>query len=305
MTTRATADTLPSDVTTHASGDIVTSGRLGPSLFSKVRSYAFMILLTLIFVAPILYMLVGSLKPTEKVLDGLAGFVPTDLTTSNYSKVLDRFSTDASGHFGRFYLTSVVVAFCIVIGGLFVNSMAAYALSRLRWRGREFVLLGVILLVILPFQAIAIPLFYMLNGYRNTLWVQWLPFVANAFSIYLFYSFFANLPKQLDEAARMDGAGPFQTFFRIIVPMSKPVFATVTILQFLASWGSFLWPVLMVDDASVRPLPLAISTFQSQPPFAWGEIFAFGVLMVLPVLVVFLLFQRWFVLSVGSAGLKG
>lgn len=281
------------------------NGSIGPSTFSKIRSYLVMVMLTILFVAPILYMFIGSLKPTDKVLDGLSGFVPTNLTGSNYSKVLNRFSTDEAGHFWRFYITSAAVSFFIVVLGLIVNSMAAYALSRLRWKGRDAVMLGVILLVILPFEAIAIPLYYMLNGSRNTLWVQWVPFVANAFSIYLFYSFFANLPKQLDEAARIDGAGPFNTFFRIIVPMSKPVFATVTILQFLASWGAFLWPVLMVSDAEVRPLPLAISTFQSQPPYAWGEIFAFGVLMVIPVLVVFLIFQRWFVQSVATAGLKG
>ncbi|HRC07520.1 MAG TPA: carbohydrate ABC transporter permease [Miltoncostaeales bacterium] len=293
-------------MTTNApSRDLEPIRSLGPSLFARIRSYTVMIVLTLIFVTPILYMFIGSLKPTDKVLNGLSGFLPTDLTFSNYSNVMTRFSNEQSGHLWRFYMTSAVVALFIVVGGLIVNSMAAYALSRLRWRGRDAVTLGVILLVILPFEAIAVPLYYMLNGSRNTLWVQWVPFVANAFSIYLFYTFFANLPKQLDEAARIDGAGPFSTFFRIIVPMSKPVFATVTILQFLSAWGAFLWPVLMVSDASVRPLPLAISTFQSQPPYAWGEIFAFGVLMVIPVLVVFLLFQRWFVQSVATAGLKG
>ena len=270
-----------------------------------VLDYAVMVLITLLFAAPIVYLVIGSLKPTDKVLDGLHGFLPTNLSLHNYSAVTHRFSTDASGHFQQFYLTSAIVSFCIVVGGLVVNSMAAYALSRLRWRGREVVLTAVILLVILPFEAIAVPLFYMLNGHRNTYWVQFVPFIANAFSIYLFYSFFAGLPKQLDEAARIDGAGPFDIFFRIIAPMSKPVFASVTILQFMASWGAFLWPVMMIDEAQVRPLPLQITVFQSQPPYAWGEIFAFGVLMVLPILLVFLVFQRWFVQSVASSGLKG
>ncbi|MFN8110273.1 MAG: carbohydrate ABC transporter permease [Thermoleophilia bacterium] len=276
-----------------------------PGLVSRIVTYVVMSVLTFVFASPIIYLVVGSLKPTDRVLDGLNGFLPTGLTFSNYDKVLNRFSTDASGHFSDFYLTSLIVSFFVVVGGLLVNSMAAYALSRLRWRGREAALIAVILLVILPFEAIAVPLFYMLNDYRNTYWVQFVPFISNAFSIYLFYTFFAGLPKQLDEAARIDGAGPFATFFRIIVPMSKPVFASVAILQFVASWGQFLWPVMMVDEPQVRPLPLQISVFQSQPPYAWGEIFAFGVLMVLPVLIVFLLFQRWFVQSVASAGLKG
>ena len=250
-------------------------------------------------------MLIGSLKPSDKVLNGLSGFAPQDLSFNNYSGVVDRFNSDATGHFPQFYLTSLIVAVVIVVGGLIVNSMAAYAFARLRWRGRDAVLLSVILLVILPFEAIAVPLYYLLNGQRNTYSVQFLPFIADAFSIYLFYTFFAGLPKQLDEAARVDGAGPWNTFFRIVVPMSKPVFATVTILQFLKAWGSFLWPVLMVDQPSVRPLPLEISVFQGQPPVDWGQIFAFGVMMVIPVLVVFLAFQRWFIQSVASSGLKG
>jgi multiple sugar transport system permease protein len=131
------------------------------------------------------------------------------------------------------------------------------------------------------------------------------PFIANAFSVYLFTTFFRGLPTEIEEAARLDGAGPFRTYLRIIVPMSKPAFATVAILTFLTQWSAFLWPVLMVSDPAVRPLPLAISVFQGQPPFQWGDIMAFGVLMVLPILAVFLAFQRWFVQSVASTGVKG
>lgn len=290
---------------TRVDDDALVLGRLGPGPVRKFFSYVVMTLVTLFFVAPIVYMFIGSLKPTDKVLDGLGGFTPSNLSFDNYTGVFDRFNSDSTGHFANFYLTSLIVSAIVVIGGLIINSMAAYALARLRWVGRDYVLLGIILLVILPFEAIAVPLFYLLNDYRNTYYVQFLAFIANAFSIYLFYTFFAGLPKQLDEAARVDGASPWKTFTRIIVPMSKPVFASVTILTFLSSWGSFLWPVMVVDKASVRPLPLEISVFQGQPPFDWGQIFAFGVMMVLPVLIVFLAFQRWFVQSVASSGLKG
>lgn len=277
----------------------------GRGVLTIVGNYAVMTLITIIFVAPILYMFIGSLKPADQVLNGVAGFVPTNLSFDNYTGIFDRFQSDASGYFYQFYLTSLIVSTVIVVGGLVVNSMAGYALARLRWRGRNAVLLGVILLVIVPFEAIAVPLFYLLNDYRNTYAVQFFPFVANALSIYLFYTFFAGLPKQLEEAARVDGAGPWRTFLLIVVPMSKPVFASVTILTFLSSWGAFLWPVMMVDQPRYRPLPLEISVFQAQPPIDWGQIFAFGVLLVLPLLVVFLLFQRWFVQSVASSGLKG
>ena len=264
-----------------------------------------MIVISVIFVSPIIYMVIGSFKPADQVLDGLRVFLPVDMSFDNYAGVFARFNSDATGYFYQFYLTSAVVSAAIVVGGLFVNSMAAYALARLQWRGRDAVLLLVIMLVIVPFEAIAVPLFYMLNDYRNTLGVQFMPFIANAFSIYLFYTFFVGLPKELEEAARIDGAGPWRTFFRIVVPISKPVFGSVTILTFLSSWGAFLWPVMMIDQPRYRPLPLEMSVFQTQPPTDWGQIFAFGVMLVLPLLIVFLLFQRWFIQSVASQGLKG
>ncbi|GAA2156795.1 carbohydrate ABC transporter membrane protein 2 (CUT1 family) [Humibacillus xanthopallidus] len=284
---------------------VVVTANQGPSAARKAVNYLVLIVLAVFFIAPILYMFIGSLKPADKVLNGLAGFIPESLSLDNYAGVFARFNSEATGYFYNFYLTSLIVSVVIVIGGLVVNSMAAYAFARLRWRGRDAVMLAVILLVIVPFEAIAVPLFYLLNGSRNTYYVQFIPFVANALSIYLFYTFFVGLPKQLDEAARVDGAGPWRTFLYIIVPMSKPVFASVTILTFLSSWGSFLWPVMMTDQPRYRPLPLEISVFQGQPPTDWGQIFAFGVMFVLPLLIVFLVFQRWFVQSVASSGLKG
>jgi multiple sugar transport system permease protein len=286
-------------------GDDDGGPQIGPSPARRALSYLLLAALTLLFIAPLAFMFIGSLKPSEKVLDGLGGFIPEDLSFDNYSGVFDRFDSESTGYFSWFFLTSTLVASVIVIAGLVVNSMVAYSLARLQWRGRNLSLTAVVLLVILPFEAIAVPLFYMLSDYRNTYYVQFLPFIANAFSIYLFYTFFVGLPKQIEEAARVDGAGPWKTFFLIALPMSKPVFATVTILQFLAAWGAFLWPVMVVDQPRYRPLPLAIAVFQGQPPIDWGQIFAFGVMMSLPVLIVFLVFQRWFIQSVATSGLKG
>jgi multiple sugar transport system permease protein len=268
-------------------------------------NYGVMILLSLFFIAPILYLIIGSLKPSTEVLNGLGGFLPTNISLDNYTGVLNRFNSDSTGYFWSFYMISAIVSGVIVVGGIVVNSLAAYALARLQWRGRNAVLAAIVILVILPFEAIVVPLFYMLNDFRNTIEVLFIPFIANAFSIYLFYSFFIGLPRQIEEAARSDGAGPWKTFGLIVVPMSRPVFATVAILQFLAAWGIYLWPVMMVSEPNKRPLPLALATFRGLPPFDWGQIFAFGVLLVLPVLLVFLVFQRWFVQSVATSGLKG
>ena len=161
--------------------------------------------------------------------------------------------------------------------------------------------------MIIPIEAIAVPLFYLVSlfGWRDTYLVQILPFIANAFSIYLFYTYFIGMPRELEEAARIDGAGVLRTFFSVILPNARAVFASVAILTFLTQWGAFLWPLMVTSSESVRPLPLAIATFHGLPPLQWGDIFAFGMMMVLPVLLIFLLFQPWFVRGVAASGVKG
>ncbi|MGW2636999.1 carbohydrate ABC transporter permease [Streptomyces sp. NPDC001348] len=271
----------------------------------RLLDYTVLSLLAFVFSLPVLYLFLGSLKPSDEVLNGLSGFLPTHLSFHNYAAVLDSLDSGSTGYFWRFMGVSLLVAFAVVTGGLFVNSMAAYGLSRLEWRGRRAVLTLVLLLMLVPFESVAVPLFYLFNDQRDTLYIQAVPFIANAFSIYQFQTFFRKIPPSIEEAARLDGAGPWRTFFAVIVPMSKPAFASVAILTFLTQWGSFLWPVLMVSDPSVRPLPLEMSVFQGQQPPDWGQILAFGVLLVLPVLVVFAFFQRWFVQGVASSAVKG
>lgn len=271
----------------------------------KARDYAILTVLALLFIAPIYYLLIGSFKPSGQVLDGFRGFLPVNLSLANYQSVFAALSSDSTGYFYRFMLNSLLISAAIVAGGLVVNSMAAYSFARLKWRGRDRIFLLVVLLVIVPFQAVAIPLLYLLAGLRDTLFVQIIPFVANAFSVYLFYTFFIGLPGSIEEAARLDGLGPVGTFFRIVVPISRPVFATVAILTFLSSWGQFLWPSLTTSDPAVRPLPLEMSVFSGQSPVDWGSVFAFGTLLVLPILIVFLAFQRFFVQSVAGSAVKG
>ena len=257
-----------------------------------------------LFLLPVLMMLSGSMKADERVLidtGTLAGLLAIQPTTQNYQDVLSRVP------FMRYLFNSALITSSIVLAGLLVNSLAAYAFARLRWPWRDKLLFGVIALMIIPLEAIAVPLFYQvtLMGWRDTYLVQIVPFIANAFSIYLFYSFFIGFPRELEEAARIDGAGPFRIFFVIVVPNAKPVFASVAILTFLTQWGSFLWPLMVTHSENVRPLPLGIAAFYTLPPLQWGDIFAFGVMMVAPVLLIFVLFQRWFVEGVATTGVKG
>ena len=280
------------------------AGMLGRQFARRLWLYGVLTVCSLVYVAPILLMAAGSLKPDARVLPEVGswrGFVPVGASLENYRDVFARVP------FGRYLANSLIVTGSIVLAGLLVNSLAGYALARLCFRGRRLVTGIVVALLVIPLEAIAVPLFYEVTrlSWRDTYYVQILPFVANAFSIYLFYAFFLGLPKELEEAARVDGAGPWRIYFEIIVPISKPVFAAVTIVTFLLYWGLYLWPLIVTTDEAVRPLPLGIATFRTLPPLRWGDIMAFAVMMVAPVLLVFVLFQRWFVRGVALTGLKG
>ncbi|NIR30538.1 MAG: carbohydrate ABC transporter permease [Gammaproteobacteria bacterium] len=266
--------------------------------------YGVLVALAALFTAPVIFMVSGSFKPDDQVL-AQAGtwraWVPAAPNLQNYRDVFERVP------FERYLLNSLIVNGALVILGLVVNSFAGYALARLHWPGRRAMVAAVLAVLVIPFEAIAVPLFYQLSalGWRDDYAVQIIPFVAYPLSIYLFYSFFLGLPRELEEAARVDGAGALRIFFTIVVPNAKPAFASVAIVTFLFFWGLYLWPLLMTTGENVRPLPLAIATFYTLPPLQWGDIMAFGVMMVMPVVLVFLAFQRWFVRGVAATGVKG
>jgi multiple sugar transport system permease protein len=268
--------------------------------------YLLLIFLGLFFIFPTVFMLVTAFKTDEnQVLHDVASlraFVPYgQLGLGNYFDVFARMP------FHRFMLNSILIVGSMVILGLFVNSMAAYAMARMRWRGRSLMVSIIVALIIIPFEAVAIPLLMEVNlfGWLDTYRVQIIPFIADAFSIFLFYQFFIGLPKDLEEAALVDGASRFRIYWNILLPLSRPVFATVAILQFLTHWGDFLWPLMVTRSLDVRPLMIAMQQFFGQYPRIWGQIMAFAAMITVPVLIIFLLFQRWFVQSVASSGVKG
>lgn len=272
---------------------------------SRVRtvlSYLALTAAAAVFMAPIAFMLAGSLEPDGRVLTDAGSwraFWPDQPTTSSYVDVFRRVP------FHRYLLSSLIVTGGTVLLALLVNSMAGYALARLRFRGRQVLLGGVLSLLVVPFEAIAVPLFYMTAsiGWRDDYLVQIIPFAANALSVYLFYTFFLDLPAELEDAARIDGAGVVRTFFEIAAPNAKPAYAAVGVLMFLLHWSLYLWPLLATTSESVRPLVLGIATFYALPPLQWGDIFAFGVLMVAPVMVAFVLVQRQLVRGLTQSGL--
>lgn len=273
---------------------------------SIILNYLLLIVIALFFLFPIVFMFVSSIKNNEtqiiRDMSSLSAFIPYgDLGLKNYFDVFKQMP------FARFMFNSVFIVSSTVLGGLALNSMIAYALARLRFKGRAFIVSFIITLMIIPTEAVVIPLLLMVNriGWLDSYQVQIVPFIADAFSIFLFYQFFIGLPKSLDEAAKIDGASPFQIYWKIIIPLSKPVFATVAILQFLVRWGDFLWPLMVTRGYEFRPLPVAIQQFFSQDPKVWGDIFAFASMVTIPSLIIFLLFQKWFIHSVASSGVKG
>jgi multiple sugar transport system permease protein len=295
--------TAPEGGSGSASAATGVSWRMG-SPSSRALTYLALALGTLVWLAPVLVMISASLRPEDRVLPEagtLGGLFPHDPTLENYADVFERVEL------ARMFWNTLLINASIVIGGLAVNSTAAYALARLDWRGRGVTLAAVLALLVVPFEAIAVPLFYATTtlGWRDTYLVQILPFVANALSIYIFYTFFLGLPRAIEDAARVDGAGPWRIYLEIVVPSSRTVFATVAIITFVLHWGIYLWPLLVTSRVDVRPLPLGIAAFRTLPPIQWGDIMAFAVMMVAPVAVIFLILQRWFARSTATMGLKG
>lgn len=273
-------------------------------LINKSVSYILMIILAMFFLFPLMYMIAVSLNPSEidivNQMSSITGFIPSSISFENYKDVFDRMP------FGRFLFNSVFIVGTTIIVGLIVNSMMAYGLARFSFKGRKMWVSVIIALIIIPFEAIAIPLLLITNklGWLDSYQVQIIPFIANPFYIFLLYQFFINFPKDLEEAALIDGAGWFKIYWKIVLPLSKPVLASVAILHFLMQWGSFLWPLMVTRGYTYRPLPVAMQVFFGQAPKYWGDIMAFATMMTIPVIILFIFLQNQFVKSVATTGIK-
>jgi len=294
------------------------TSRSGRRLARKVFNYALMVFLVFFFTFPLIFMIVSSFKGTNNQIfadiRSVRAFLPVgELTLANYVRVF----TDSN--FPRYLLNSIVISAVTIVLALFINSMAAYGLSRLKWRGQKFILSVIIATMIIPGMAVVMPLlllvanlpsvsfeegFQITTGWLDTYHVQIIPFVVSAFSIFLFYQFFNDIPKELDEAALVDGASRFQIYYRIIVPISGPVFASVAILTFIGAWNSFLWPIMTVQSDNLRPVMVGLQFF-FQRDTVWGEVMAYTTMITVPVLLFFFAFQSAFVKSVATTGLKG
>ena len=296
--------------------DTSTEQKLSPSgspahRTRNILGVVLRLVLSLVFGLPLVFMIVSSFKPDLQIFDDLGSFnafLPVGtLNMDNYFGVFDRVP------FVTFLLNSVLISVSTVAFGLVVNSMAAFALSRMNFRGQKVVLGVILATLIVPFETMALPLLWWVNtipyfdgsqGWLDTYAVQIVPFVANAFSIYLFYQYFDSIPKELDEAAKVDGAGWFRIYRSIIMPLAGPAVATVAILTFLPAWNAYLWPLMVVQSEELRPAMVGIDYFK-QLNVSWGQIMAYASIITVPVLVMFIAFQRAFINSIASSGVKG
>lgn len=283
---------------------------------ASVLHSALMVLAAIVFAYPLLFMFAAGFKPGDAIFTELGS--PTALIPNaqwswdNYRAVFEK------GSIGAYLLNSGLIALISVVAGLFINSAAAFALAKLKWRGQGLVLSLVIAILIVPFEVLAIPMLLIVSklpwidfasgglaiGWLDTLHVQIVPFLANAFCVFLFYQFFKDVPDELVEAGRMDGAGALTIYFHIVMPVCKPVIVTAAIILFLGMWNQYLWPVMTVHTSGARPVMVGLQQYFGRTT-QWGEIMAYASLITLPVLVFFLAFQKHFIRSVVGAGIKG
>ncbi len=276
--------------------------------------YAVLVLVALIFIFPLVFMVVSSLKPDQQLLvdtGSLRAFLPTgDISLDNYSKAFER------APIGLFVFNSVLVTGVTVLLSLFVCSMAAFSFVFLKWQGRAVILSIILATLIVPFETIAIPLLLIVSklpwigldgfstGWLNSYRVQIIPWIADGLTIFLFVQFFKDLPGELIEAARVEGASWFDVYRRIVMPLAGPVVATAAILKFLVMYNQYLWPLMVVQQEDYRPVMVGLQYF-FQLNLAWGEIMAYLSLITVPVLSFYLVLQRTFISSIASTGVKG
>ena len=268
-----------------------------------------------VFVFPVIFMVMSSFKPDLQLLSdssSLRAFLPVgDISLNNYRDAFER------APIGLFIFNSIFITATTLVLSLFLASVAAFAFVFIDWWGKSVVLALIVATYILPFETVAVPLLLLVNnlpwlstegitwGWLNSYQVQIIPWIIRALEIFLFVQYFRDLPRELVESARVEGASWFQVYWRVVMPLSGPVIATVAILKFLEMYNNqFIWPIMVVQEEGLRPIMVGLLYF-FQLNTAWGEIMAYLTIITVPVLIFYLLLQRAFIASIASTGVKG
>ena len=272
--------------------------------FSKFMFYFGNIVIGIIFVSPLIWMISASLKPESQIfanMNSLKTFFPVSASFNNYVEVFTRMNLP------QVFKNTLLYFALILVLDLLVNSMCGYALAKFEFKGKGAIMNLVVALMVLPMEAIMLPLYIEMSqlGWVNTLAALVIPFVAKCFSIYMFRQFFCDIPDDLIEAAANDGCRPAGTFFKIVMPISKTVYATVFILDFVAHWNDFMWPFLVMTGEDKRTIQLAVQSFFGTQPVHYSAIMAALVISAIPMIIMFIFMQKYYVEGIASSGIKG
>lgn len=257
----------------------------------------------LLFALPLVYMMLTSFMTKEEIIKGRTtpDLIPDDFTLSGYRYVLDR--TD----FPQWFMNSVIVAVIGVVAHLILCSLAGYAFARIPFRGRAVAFGTIAATIMIPYPVLMIPTYRLFNELHliDTLAAAFVPWLASAFGIFLMRQFFVSLPKELEDAALMDGCSRFRVFLHVILPLAKPALATLAIFTLLYSWNDLIWPLLAIDDRSAYTLQRGIQTFQNERRTEYAALMASNAMATIPLILGFIVAQKRFIATMSLSGLKG
>ncbi len=266
-------------------------------------TYLLLVGAAIVLILPFLWIISTSLKGSESIFAVPPQWIPKDLHWDNYAKVFTKMP------FFIYLKNSVFISVLTIFGTLLSSSLVAYAFACLKWPGRDWLFVFVLATMMLPAQVTMIPVFvlYKQFGWLNTFKPLIVPafFGGGAFNIFLLRQFFLTIPKELFEAARLDGCSEFKIYWKIALPLAKPALATVAILTYMSTWNDFLGPLIYLSDKLKGTLALGLAMFVGQYQTEWGVLMAASVLVMLPVIVLFFLFQKYFIRGFMMSGIKG
>jgi len=253
----------------------------------------------LAMIVPFAWMILTSFKPGPEIFKNQ--FLPQAPTLSNYASVLRKVP------FARWYLNSLIVASAVTLSVAFFDSLVGYTLAKYQFRGKNVIFIFILSTLMVPTEMLIIPWFIMSNNLNwvDTYWGIMFPGVMTAFGIFLMKQFMEGVPSELLDAARIDGVSEFGLFWRIALPLVKPALAALCIFNFLGNWNAFLWPVIITEKMNMRTLPVGLAFFSGEAGSSWELIMAGATMATIPVLIVFLIFQRQIIKGIALTGLKG
>ena len=267
----------------------------------KIILYVGLILYAIITFLPFAWALSASFKTLSEIIVGGINFIPQQFTLDNYKTIFFKEPL-----FGRWLVNSVFVAVFITGCNLLFNSMAGYAIARIRFPGNKFCFFLILAVLMIPSQITLIPSYLILKnlGWLNSYQGLIVPNVVNATFIFMMRQFFINFPKELEEAAALDGLSRMEIFFSIVLPLAKPALAAQAIFIFMGAWNNFLMPLIVLSDPEMFTLPLGLNTFKGQYISYWNYIMAASMVLTLPALAIYAFFNRYFIQGVAFTGSK-